>query len=136
MQGTPIGKLSENVDLGTPSAPPFMNIGNVCDSEAGSERGVDNQYDELEQGFSVDKGFAEQSSTQVKAETEVGQRYAESIVFLFILDMFRYLIEVFCRDGEERIGENEHPAPVWHAESVNQMPYYCARLYFSQVLYG
>ncbi|XP_057812221.1 uncharacterized protein LOC131026371 [Salvia miltiorrhiza] len=101
--GTPIGNMSENVELGTPSAPPFMDIGNAHDSEAGSEKSIDSQFKELEQGFLGDKGFAEQSNKSVKIETEVGQR-----------------------DREELLGENEHPAPVCHANSVNHIPYYCA----------
>lgn len=74
MQGTPIGNLSENVEVGTPSAPPFMNIGHVCDSEAGNEKSIDNQYKELEYGFLSDKDFVEQSNKSVKTETDVGQR--------------------------------------------------------------
>lgn len=77
MQGTPIGKLSENVELGTPSAPPFMDIGNAHDSEARSEKSIDSQHIELEQGFIGDNSFAEQSNKSVKNDTEVGQRYDE-----------------------------------------------------------
>lgn len=90
MQGTPIGKLGENVDLGTPSAPPFMDTGNVHVSEAGNEKSIDSQYKESELGFSGDKIFSEQSKKSVKTETEVvGQRYDERkairCVDLFIL---------------------------------------------------
>ncbi|KAH6788803.1 portal protein [Perilla frutescens var. frutescens] len=102
--GTPIGKLSENVGLGTPSAPPFMDIGNVHDCEAGSDESIDSKYKELEQGFSGNKGFVEQSNKSVKTETEVVRR-----------------------DVEEVLGENEHSTPaVWHANSANHIPYYCA----------
>ncbi|KAL1560530.1 hypothetical protein AAHA92_10730 [Salvia divinorum] len=100
--GTPIGRLSENVELGTPSAPPFMDIGH--DSEAGSKKSIhDSQCKQLEQGVYDDKGFAEQSNQPVKTETEVGQR-----------------------DSERLLGENEHPAPSWQANSVNHIPHYCA----------
>ncbi|KAI3457041.1 hypothetical protein Pfo_013704 [Paulownia fortunei] len=101
--GTPIGILGETVDLGTPSAPPFMDIGNAHDSEAGSEKSIDRKYKESEQGFSDDKVFSEQSEKSVKTETEVGER-----------------------GDEETLGEREHPAPVRHANSVNHIPYYYA----------
>ncbi|XP_041994463.1 uncharacterized protein LOC121744855 isoform X2 [Salvia splendens] len=99
--GTPIGRLSENVDLGTPSAPPFMDIGHAHDSETGSEKSIDGQCQELQQGICGDKGFAEESNKSVKTE-------------------------MVQRDGERLLGENEHPAPVWQANSVNHIPYYCA----------
>ncbi|XP_042067514.1 uncharacterized protein LOC121810862 isoform X1 [Salvia splendens] len=99
--GTPIGRLSENVDFGTPSAPPFMDIGHAYDSETGSEKNIDGQCQELQQGICGDKGFAEESNKSVK--TEMDQR-----------------------DSEKLLGENEHPVPVWQANSVNHIPYYCA----------
>lgn len=43
------------------------------------------------------------------------------------------MIVIICRDGEEILGQSEHLAPVWQANSVNNIPYYCARSYFSQV---
>lgn len=84
MQGTPVGNLSENVELGTPSAPPFMDVGNAHDSEAGSEKSIGSKHNELEQGFLGDRGFAEQSNKSVKFETEVGQRYDEKMAFYCI----------------------------------------------------
>ena len=77
MQGTPIGRLSENVDLGTPSAPPFMDIGHAHDCETGSEKSIDGQCQELQQGICGDKGFAEESNKSVK--TEADHRYDESV---------------------------------------------------------
>lgn len=69
MQGTPVGKLgSEKMDLGTPSAPPIVDLGSVCESEAGSEKNIDSQYKE-------DEAFAEQCGKSVKTEAEVVQRY-------------------------------------------------------------
>lgn len=59
-----------------------------------------------------------------------------SVVFVFgFCKCICYLVDLICRDGEEVTRKNEHPAPVLHADFVNQMPYYCARFYFSQVLY-
>lgn len=95
MQGTPIGKLGEN-DLGTPSAPPFMDIGNVHESEAGSEESIDSQYKELEHGFPGDKGFAEQSN-QVQIETEVAQRYDERVAVVHCIGLIS--IHVFSSDS-------------------------------------
>ncbi|XP_011082883.1 uncharacterized protein LOC105165535 [Sesamum indicum] len=101
--GTPIGKLGETLDLGTPSAPPFMDIGNVQDSEVGSEKTTDVQYKESDQGLSGDKVFSEQSQRSLRTETEDGGR-----------------------DDEETLREREHPVPVQHANSLNHMPYYHA----------
>ncbi|KAL0353942.1 UNVERIFIED_CONTAM: hypothetical protein Sangu_0975500 [Sesamum angustifolium] len=101
--GTPIGKLGDTLDLGTPSAPPFMDIGNVQDSEVQSEETTDVQYKESDQGLSGDKVFSEQSQRSLRTETEVGGR-----------------------DDEETLGEREHPVPVQHANSLNHMSYYHA----------
>ncbi|KAL0362547.1 UNVERIFIED_CONTAM: hypothetical protein Scaly_1209900 [Sesamum calycinum] len=101
--GTPIGKLGDTLDLGTPSAPPFMDIGNVQDSEVRSEKTTDVQYKESDQGLSGDKVFSEQSQRSLRTETEVGGR-----------------------DDEETLGERDHPVPVQHANSLNHMSYYHA----------
>lgn len=59
MQGTPVGKLgNEKGDLGTPSAPPIVGLGSVCESEAGSQ-----------------KSISEECRESVKNETETVQRY-------------------------------------------------------------
>ncbi|KAL0443731.1 UNVERIFIED_CONTAM: hypothetical protein Slati_2095800 [Sesamum latifolium] len=57
-----------------PSAPPFMDISNVQDSEVGSEKITDVQYKESDQGLSGDKVFSEQSQRSLRTETEVGGR--------------------------------------------------------------
>ncbi|KAK4398224.1 hypothetical protein Sango_1297900 [Sesamum angolense] len=101
--GTPIGKLGDTLDLGTPSAPPFMDISNVQDSEVQSEKTTDVQYKESDQGLSGDKVFSEQSQRSLRTETEVGGR-----------------------DDEETLGEREHPVPIQHANSLNHMSYYHA----------
>ncbi|KAL8512388.1 hypothetical protein ACS0TY_018756 [Phlomoides rotata] len=102
--GTPVGKLGgEKVDLGTPSAPPIVDLGSACESEAGSKKSMDSQYKESERRFSADEVFAEQCRKSVKTEAEEVQR-----------------------DGEETCAGREHHAPVLNANSVNHMPYYCA----------
>ncbi|KAG8386690.1 hypothetical protein BUALT_Bualt03G0175200 [Buddleja alternifolia] len=90
--GTPIGKLGE---LGTPSAPPFMDIGNeVHNSEVGSEKSIDDQFKESEQGFCREKViFPEQ--TTLETEAEMGKR-----------------------KDEETLGERELPAPVRNVDST------------------
>lgn len=133
MQATPIGKLGETVDLGTPSAPPFMDVGNVEDFEVVSEKSIDGQYKEPEQVFSGDKVFQE----SVKTETEVGERYdyrEVNIFFGFFIILFHRLTVILSRDDDETLGERENPAPVRCADSVNHIPYYCARLYTTYIL--
>ncbi|KAG8386685.1 hypothetical protein BUALT_Bualt03G0174700 [Buddleja alternifolia] len=92
--GTPIGKLGE---LETPSAPPFMDIGNeVHNSEVGSEKSIDDQFKESEQGFCREKViFPEQ--TTLETEAEMGKR-----------------------KDEETLGERELPAPVRIAQNAWQ----------------
>ncbi|PIN16647.1 hypothetical protein CDL12_10693 [Handroanthus impetiginosus] len=98
-KGTPIGA----VDLGTPSAPPFMDMANVHDLEGESDKAIDGQYKEQDSVFSDDKVFLERSKRYVKTEMGVGGR-----------------------DDEETPVETEHPAPVKRASSVNHIPYYHA----------
>ncbi|KAL7129260.1 hypothetical protein ABFS83_13G053500 [Erythranthe nasuta] len=95
--GTPVGIL------GTPSAPPFMDIGNDRDSEVVSEKSIDGQLKEPEQSFSGDKTFPEQN--QESMETETGMHK---------------------RDDKETLGEREIPAPIQRASSVDHIPYYHA----------
>ncbi|KAL6535737.1 hypothetical protein OROHE_012581 [Orobanche hederae] len=99
--GTPIGVVGgEYADLGTPSAPPFLDIGD----EAGDEKSVDCRHKESEKIFPGDDAFSEQShKIRLKTETGVGER-----------------------EDEQTLGEGEVSAPVWHANSVNQGPYYHA----------
>ncbi|XP_051151756.1 uncharacterized protein LOC127265803 [Andrographis paniculata] len=102
--GTPAGVLSE-ADLETPSAPPFMDMGNAPDdSEGRSGRNIDIRYKEPDQGFSCEKALPGQSEKSSKAETEVP-----------------------ARDAEETLEESEYIAPpVSHGNSLSHVPYYNA----------
>ncbi|KAL3652499.1 hypothetical protein CASFOL_002180 [Castilleja foliolosa] len=69
--GTPLG---DTADLGTPSAPPFMDPGIDHEFVAGVEKVIDGQHEETEPVFA--NVFPEQSKT----ETEFGERGDEETV--------------------------------------------------------
>lgn len=52
MQGTPIGKLNDALDLGTPSAPPVLDNDRDFHSEVGSQKHNDDLHEVSESSFS------------------------------------------------------------------------------------
>ncbi|CAA0816274.1 Unknown protein [Striga hermonthica] len=102
--GTPIGMLGETADLGTPSAPPFMDIGNVHDIGIGDEKSINGQHKALEKVFPGADVFSEQSKKHLEAKAKVGKRI----------------------DEETLVGREDHPAPVCSANSVSHVPNYLA----------
>ncbi|XP_073135598.1 uncharacterized protein [Henckelia pumila] len=98
--GTPVGKLNDALDLGTPSAPPVLDNDSDLHSEVGNEKHNDDVHEVSEHSFSGNTAIV----------SGPGDGYPNT--------------GVAKRDDEEKLGERELPASSYLANSFT--PYYDA----------